>query len=196
MTTTAMRPDMYTIRPGGTADRDEVADMIRARAEWMRKHGHGRWATWARDAGVLADQLGEPDWPTWVVTASQRIVGITTATFETPFLGWTEQEQTEQAVFLQSTVTHPQLAGNSLGVMIAFWALDHAARHGMQWVRRGVLTIGRDNMGLVHYYRSQGWRVARAVVHPRRSDVTVWSLQRPATRQPDLAAQFLQAAPD
>lgn len=186
MTTTTLKPGTYIIRPGKVADRDEVAAMIRARAGWMREHDHGRWASWDRDADVLADQLGEVDWPTWVVTAEDRLVGITTATFETPFLGWTEQEQSEPAVFLQSTVTHPHHAGEGLGIMIAFWALDHAAQNGRQWVRRGVLTIGQDNLGLVRYYRSQGWRVVRALPHPRRSEVTVWSLQRPAERQPDL----------
>lgn len=161
--------------------------MIRARARWMREHGHGRWVGWDRDARVLADQLGEPNWPTWVVTGANRIVGVTTATFETPYLGWTEQEQAEPAVFLQSTVTHPQFAGTGLGIVIAFWALDHAARYGRLWVRRGVLTIDRDNLGLVGYYRSQGWRVTRAVPHPRRAAITVWSLQRPAAHQEEFA---------
>jgi GNAT superfamily N-acetyltransferase len=79
-----------------------------------------------------------------------------------PRLAWTEQEQAEPAVFLQSTVTHPDLAGQGIGVIIAFWALDHAARHGRRWVRRGVLTLGPANRGLVRYYRWQGWRAVRA----------------------------------
>jgi hypothetical protein len=182
-TTTVSKPGTYSIRPGTTADRDEVAEMIRVRAAWMREHDHGRWVSWDRDADVLADQLGDPNWPTWVVTAAHRIVGITTATFETPHLGWTESEQAEPAVFLQSTLTHPHHAGEGLGIMVAFWALDYAARHDRHWVRRGVLTIGHDNLGLVRYYRSQGWRVTRALPHPRRPAVTVWSLQRPAELQ-------------
>jgi GNAT superfamily N-acetyltransferase len=187
MTTTfVLKSEPYAIRPGRRTDRAEVAEMIRARAGWMRERGCGRWSGWDRDADVLAGQLGEPEWPTWVITAADRIVGVTTATFETPFLGWTEQEQTEPALFLQSTVTHPEFAGAGIGILIAFWALDHAARHDRKWVRRGVLTLDHDNLGLVRYYRSQGWRVTRSIPHPRRPKITVWSLQRPAARQLEL----------
>lgn len=103
-----------------------------------------------------------------------------------PGLGWTEQEQAEPAVFLQSTVTDPAHPG--LGMLIAFWALDHAARQGEHWVRRGVLTDGDGgNLGLVRYYHRQGWRVVRAIRHPRKDGITVWSMSRPAERQPWLA---------
>jgi hypothetical protein len=71
---------------------------------------------------------------------------------------------------------------------IAFWALDHAARRGDVWVRRGVLTDGDGgNLGLVRYYRRQGWRVVHAIAHPRKTGITVWSLARPAEQQPWLA---------
>ncbi|GAA1315669.1 hypothetical protein [Saccharothrix xinjiangensis] len=177
----------YLIRQGRTADRDEVADMIRARAAWMRDRGYRRWTGWDRNAEELAVQLGDPRWPTWVLCdAEDGTVGITTAAQDTPLLGWSEHERAESAVFLQSTVTDPRHAGRGLGILIAFWALDHAARQGRDWVRRGVLTIGEDNRGLLRYYRSQGWRVVRAGAHPRRREVTVWSLQRPAERQPNL----------
>lgn len=186
MTITALRSDMFTVRLGVEGDRASAAEMIRARAAWMREHGH-RWKSWDRDADQLADQIGKPDWPVHVLTDGEgHVVGITTPTFETPHLGWTDVEVAEPAVFLQSTVTDPRFAGARLGMIIAFWALDHAAAHGKLWTRRGVLTIGQDNRGLVRYYRSQGWRVVRAIPHPRRPEITVWSLQRPAERQPDL----------
>jgi hypothetical protein len=176
------------MRPGRASDRDQVQAMIRERAGWMREHGQQRWTTWDRGAQALADQVGDPAWPTWVlVTNSDEILGVTTAGRETPHLGWTEQEQDERALFLQGTVTHPRHAGHGLGIVIAFWALDYAAREGMQWVRRGVLTVGDANRGLVRYYRQQGWRVARALPHPRKPGVTVWSLQRIAARQPNPA---------
>jgi hypothetical protein len=155
----------------------------------MRDRNQPSWVGWDRNADVLAAQCAEDDWPTWVVrTERGDVVGVTTTSFVTPFLGWTEREQAEPALFLQSTVTHPRLAGTGLGTAIAFWALDQGARNGRAWVRRGVLTRDRQNLGLVRHYRSQGWRVARAVVHPRRCDVTVWSLQRPTERQDRLAS--------
>lgn len=176
---------MYVIRPAASADRDEVADMIRSRAEWMREHGQGRWVSWLRSADTLAEQIDEPDWPVWVLTTLDGdIAGCTTATNDTPHLGWTEQDQAEPAVFLQSTVTHPRLAGEGVGILIAFWALDLAARRGAMWVRRGVLTDEtRANHGLIRYYRQQGWRVVHSVRHPRKPGITVWSLARRAEHQ-------------
>ncbi|NUT49402.1 MAG: hypothetical protein HOV94_19150 [Saccharothrix sp.] len=177
----------YLMRPGRVTDRVEVAGMIRARAAWMREAGHRRWAGWDRNADELAAQLGDPRWPTWVLCdPAEGIVGLTTAADDTPLLGWSERERAEGAVFLQSTVTDPHCSGRGLGVLIAYWALDHAARQGRRWVRRGVLTAGDDNRGLLRYYRWQGWRVVRASRHPRRPEVTVWSLQRPAEHQPEL----------
>lgn len=43
--------------------------------------------------------------------------------------------------------------------------------------------------------RRQGWRVVRTGAHPRRREVTVWSLQRPAERQPELDGAVRQSRP-
>ncbi|SDC76841.1 hypothetical protein [Actinokineospora iranica] len=180
---------MYVIRPGAPEDREAVATLVGARAEWMRASGLSRWQGWAKTADTLASLVGEPGWPTvWLLTdVNGALLGTTTLGI-TPDLGWTEQERAEPAIFLQSTVTHPAGAGGGLGMVIAFWALDRAARQGRQWVRRGVLSdSGGGNLGLVRYYRRQGWRVVRTVPHPRKpGEITVWSLARPAARQPDL----------
>lgn len=185
--TTATATNAYLVRPGRASDRPEVARLIRARAAWMRDNGHGRWVGWDRNADELAAQVGNDEWPTWVLCDSKSsVVGVTTASHETPLMGWSEDEREQRAVFLQSTVTDPHFMRQGLGVLIAFWALDYAAKEGCGWVRRGVLTVGKDNRGLVRYYRRQGWRVVRAVPHPRRREVTVWSLQRPAEPQPGL----------
>ena len=173
------------MRLGREADRPAAAEMIRSRAVWMRDHGQ-RWKSWYERADLLADQIGTGRWPVFVLTKDHRLVGMTTATFTLPHLGWAEDEIAEPSVFLQTTVTDPSFAGANLGVMIAYWALDYAATNGKRWTRRGVLTIGEDNLGLVRYYRWQGWRVVRAVPHPRKTGVTVWSLQRLAAPQPEL----------
>jgi GNAT superfamily N-acetyltransferase len=176
---------MFEIRRGTEADRPAAAEMIRSRAEWLKAHGH-KWESWAKNADELAEQIGTARFPVFVLTKDEQIVGMTTATFTVPNLGWTEDEIAEPSVFLQTTVTDPGYTGTNLGMMIAYWALDYAAANGKQWTRRGVLTIGRSNLGLVHYYRLQGWRVVRAVEHPRRPGMTVWSLQRPAAPQAEL----------
>lgn len=180
------REALIVIRPAVADDRDGIASLIRRRAAWMRDGGLLRWRGWEIGADVLAGQADDPRWAVWVVVAeSGAVIGVTT-TDVTPELGWTEQERAEPAVFLQSTVTDPAHAG--VGMAIAFWALDFAARRGDRWVRRGVLTDGDGgNAGLVRYYRRQGWRVVRRVGHSRKAGITVWSLARPAERQAWLA---------
>lgn len=159
---------VFEMRFGTEADRPAAAEMVRSRAAWMRERGM-RWGSWDRDADVLAEQIGDPEWPVFVLTKDDQIVGMTTATFDLPDLGWHEDEMSEPSVFLQSTVTDPSFSGVHLGMMIAYWALDYAAANGRWWTRRGVLSIGQDNIGLVHYYRLQGWRVARAIRGVQRS---------------------------
>ncbi len=154
---------MFEMRFGTEADRPAAAKMIRSRAAWMRERGM-RWSSWDRDADVLAEQIGDPDWPVFVLTKDDQIVGMTTATFELPHLGWHDNEIAEPSVFLQSTVTDPSFSGVNLGMLIAYWGARLRGRVVEQWTRRGVLTIGRDNIGLVQYYRLQGWRVAREVL--------------------------------
>ncbi|ONI81332.1 hypothetical protein ALI144C_20795 [Actinosynnema sp. ALI-1.44] len=163
--------------------------MITGRAHWLRDNGYLRWRGWARNADVLPSMVGDPDRPVvWLLTSpDDQVLGMTTLSI-TPDLGWTEQERVEPATFLQSTLTHHAHAGSGLGMVIAFWALDHAARLGDKWVRRGVLSDSEGaNLGLVRYYRRQGWRVVRAVPHSHKPGITVWSLARPAQEQLDLA---------
>ncbi|HVK23361.1 MAG TPA: ASCH domain-containing protein [Actinokineospora sp.] len=174
------------MRPGEPGDRDPLAALVRRRAEWMRDHGHHRWRGLADAADHHGQQVAEPGTDVWVLVDTDGVIlGCTTASTDTPTLGWTEQERADPATFLLSTITDPIRAGQGVGMVIAFWALDHAARQGHHWVRRGVLTDDQGaNRGLIRYYRRQGWRVVRAVAHPRRADITVWSLARPAERQP------------
>ena len=175
---------MYLIRRAAPGDGADVAALVRARADWMRAGGLAAWREWADFAGVLAGRTADPAHPIWLLHAGSRLLGCTTVA-DTPGLGWTERERAEPAVFLQSTVTLPGHPG--LGTVVAFWALDHAARRGARWVRRGVLTAGVRADGLVRYYRRQGWRVVRVAAHPERVGVHVWLLARPAAPQPDLA---------
>ncbi len=101
---------VFEMRPGTEADRPAAAEMIRSRAAWMRDRGQ-RWASWHTRAGQLADQIGTDGWPVFVLEKDRRIVGMTTATFTLPHLGWDEDEIAEPSVFLQTTVTDPSFAG-------------------------------------------------------------------------------------
>lgn len=180
---------MYEMRPGTEADRPAATEMIRLRAACMRARGQ-RWASWHTRADQLADQIGTGRWPVFVLTKDCQIVGMTTATFTLPHLGWAKDEISEPSVFLQTTVTDPRFAGSGLGMMIAYWALDHAVANGKQWTRRGVLTIGGDNIGLVRYYRLQGWRVVRAIAHPNKPGVRSGRCNARLWHIPNFASSF------
>ena len=180
---------MLLVRPIEADDQHAVRELVRARAEWLRERDLGRWRGWMNAAEHLSAQAACPEVPTWAVESVETgsIVGLT-VTAETPALGWTAEEREESAIFLESTVTHPALAGCGVGMAIAFWALDQAARRGVHWVRRGVLTdTAGTNLGLVRYYRRQGWRVVRSAPHPVRAGIAVWSLARPSWSRSDLS---------
>lgn len=184
---------VFVIRPAVAADREAVVALVQARARWMRARGHQGWPSWMLVAESLGDQAAAPGRPVWVLaTPDGTLAGVTTAEAVTPPLAWSADERAESALILHSTVTHPDRAGQGTGTLVAFWALDHAFRHGRVWVRRNVLTSGATDRGLLRYYRSQGWRVVRAVPHPHRPDALVWSLQRPAQPQPDLASVVVE----
>ncbi|MET3425738.1 hypothetical protein BJ973_004950 [Actinoplanes tereljensis] len=80
---------------------------------------------------------------------------------------------------MATTVTHPDYAGQRIGCQLAWWVLDHAARCGRHWVRRGT-----TEPGLVRYYRDiQGWTVVRV---KERDGYTVTGLARAAQLMSDL----------
>ncbi|POM24056.1 hypothetical protein BTM25_26830 [Actinomadura rubteroloni] len=154
-------PSGYLMRPARPDDEDPVAAMIHARAAWMDARGLDGWRDWADAAERLAAQVGDPSVPVWALirTADDRVAGITSVYTDTPSWGWTDAERAESAVFLATTVTDPALRGDRPGHRIAAWALDHAARNGQTWVRRGCF-----GTGLLRYYRDvQGWTLIRTV---------------------------------
>lgn len=138
---------------------------------------------WEADADAIADQSGDPDWTVWVLVHGGQIVGRTAwATDSPPFL-FTDEERAAPALFMHGTVGHPEARG--AGLIMLFWAVDHAHRHGFQWVRRGAAEAG-----LRHYYcEVQGWRVVRAV---RRQGV--WAMSRAAEPQPGIGEFVVEQA--
>ncbi|WP_274562372.1 hypothetical protein [Streptomyces spiramyceticus] len=60
----------------------------------------------------------------------------------TPPWGWTEQELSEPAHCLYTTVTDPAYRVHKPGTLIVLWAVDRAAHEGKDWVRRGCMFPG------------------------------------------------------
>ena len=174
---------MFEMRPARTSDRPQIAALIRARADWMRGRGLPGWEGWHSGADDLAGQAGVDGLAVWALVDSPTgaIVGITSLYEQASPLLWpNESERRQPSFFLATTVTHPASAGHRPGCLIAWWALDRAAREGRMWVRRGT----GPYPGLIAYYRDvQGWRVVRTVQH---QGVTAHALQRRAELQPHL----------
>ncbi|OKI00918.1 acetyltransferase [Streptomyces sp. CB02923] len=148
---------MYVIRPATAADAPAIEAVILARSAWLEERG---LPTWRHSAEDLAGQAENTDGSMWVLTEQDtgRIVGCTTVQQQTPPWGWTEQELAEPADYLYSTITDPADRPHRPGTLIALWAVDHAARTGRSWVRRGCM-----HPSLVHYYETQGFTLLHEV---------------------------------
>jgi hypothetical protein len=150
--------------------------MVTDRTAWMAERG---LRSFRGAAEAVAEQEGADDCPVWVLVEDGSIVGCTTAFDQSPAWASTEEERSRSALFLASTWTAPT-RGRRLGHLIARWALDHAARSGLESVRRGAF-----EPRLMHYYcRVQGWTLLREM---ERRGRTGHIMTRPAERQPALA---------
>lgn len=175
------------MRPAGTADIGPIAAMIRTRAAWMTEHGIHGGPDWADHADTLAAQAAAPGIPVWVLTRDERVVGCTTLLDECPVFLYTDAERAEPAIFLASTVTHPDYAGQGLGSLIAWWSLDLAHHCGYAHVRRGTGPVP----GLIRYYTEvQGWTWLRAV---DRNGTNAHAFTRPAAPQPEIRYRIVAA---
>lgn len=162
---------MFLLRLAQPGDRQAVAEMILARCEWMEQRGMPSWRPSVDD---LASQCDNPYGDVWVMEAPDgRIVARTTTQTQGP-PWWTDEERVEPALYLNTTVTHPDLRDHKLGTMIALWAVDRAAQLGLQWARRDCLWPG-----LVRYYQTQGYILVREV---DRGKYRLYLLHRRAER--------------
>ncbi|GAB3962759.1 hypothetical protein GCM10029978_018910 [Actinoallomurus acanthiterrae] len=165
------------MRPATDGDEKPIVAMTQERADWLETRGLDGEG-WRKFAPEYGCQAADPNFPIWVLTRDDQIVGATSLYEESPSWFWTPEECAEPAYFVASTVTDPAFAGQGLGHLMLRWALDHAARTGKQWVRRGTW-----EQGLVRYYTQvQGWQIVR---ERERGGVTVVGLTRHAELQPD-----------
>jgi hypothetical protein len=167
------------MRPAVAEDQEAIAAMVRARMAWMREQGISDWPRTDADADVVASQAADPNFPVWVLVRAGRAVGCTTLFASTPEWGWTAEELAQSACFLATSFTHPAYRYDRPGRLMAWWALDRAAREGVEWVRRGTFAER-----LMTYYRDvQGWDLVHT---PRRKNHTAYLMARRAAPMPEL----------
>ncbi|RSO50553.1 GNAT family N-acetyltransferase [Streptomyces sp. WAC 06725] len=172
---------MFAMRPATSADIPAIAAVINSRSTWLEERD---MPTWRDSADNLAAQAENSHGAMWVLEDHThfRIIGCTTVQEETPPWGWEPEELAEPAYYLFTTVTDPAYRETKPGTLIALWAVDHAARHGKKWVRRGCMFPG-----LVRYYETQGFTLLHEV---QRTHHRVYLMARRAERLPELKALF------
>ncbi|MFF5258340.1 GNAT family N-acetyltransferase [Actinomadura viridis] len=176
-------PTVLTMRLATSADRPAVAEMIRARCDWMERRGIPSWRPSLDD---LVSQCDNPCEDVWLLEQDgARIIGRITAQTQGP-PWWTEEELAAPALYINTSLTDPAVHGRRLGELMAHWAVDRAARQGLEWVRRDT-----PWPRLAEYNRSQGFRLVREVP---RTHVTLFLLARRAEPL-DLAAWFRTGTP-
>ncbi|MDX3851105.1 GNAT family N-acetyltransferase [Streptomyces sp. AK02-01A] len=173
------------MRPAATSDRPAVAKMIHARCDWMERRG---LPTWRESVDDLAGQCDNPYGDVWLLEMDgSRIVGRTTVQDQGPPWGWTTEERSEPAFYLNTSVTDPALRHLRLGTLMAWWALDRAAGEGREWVRRDCLWPD-----LVRYYEAQGFTLFHEV---ERTGYRLHMLGRRAERIEGLQEWFRTGMP-
>ncbi|MFE4831427.1 GNAT family N-acetyltransferase [Streptomyces sp. NPDC056672] len=144
------------MRPATSADRSAVAELIHARCTWMEQRG---MPSWRESADDLASQCDNPYGDVWLLEMDgSRIVGRTTVQDQGPSWGWTAEERSEPALYLNTSVTDPAVRHLGPGTLMAWWAVDRAAREGRAWVRRDCLWPD-----LVRSYETQGFTLFHEV---------------------------------
>lgn len=170
---------MFAMRPATAADIPAVENLILARSTWLEDRG---LPSWRENAAELALQAENPDGDVWVLAEDGKVIGCTTVQEHTPPWGWTEDELSESAHYLYTSVTDPAYREKKPGTVMALWAVDRAAQQEKQWVRRGCLFPG-----LVRYNETQGFELLHEV---QRTHNKVYLMGRRAEWITDLEERF------
>jgi hypothetical protein len=171
---------MLAMRPATPEDRRALEAMIQARSDWMAEKQLPNWRCWGRHVQELAANCVGRYGDMWVLTEdSDRIVGCTTIlTTAAPWV-WTGSEAEESAFYLNATVTDPAQRHRKLGTLIANWAVDHAARANVSYVRRDC-----TSPALAAYYEKQQFTLVRTVPSP--DGCASYALERKSQIVPEL----------
>lgn len=160
-------------------DKVSVARVVGARCDWMEARGLPSW----RDAvDDLVAQCDNSESDVWVLDdAAAGVIGQTVVQEVGPPFGWTDAERAESALYLSGSVTDPAAKMLRPGSLIAWWAVDLAARQGVPWVRRHA-QVPR----VAAYDQAQGFDLVR---EEQRTHARLWMLARRAERL-DLSQWF------
>jgi hypothetical protein len=167
------------MRPARTSDKTAVARVVGARCDWMESRGLPSWRGAEDD---LVAQCDNPEGDVWVLDDEDAgVIGQTVVQEQGPPFGWTDAERAESALYLSGSVTDPAARALRPGSLIAWWAVDLAARRGVPWVRRHAQVPQ-----VAAYDQAQGFDLVR---EEQRTHARLWMLARKAERL-DLSCWF------
>jgi hypothetical protein len=169
-------------------DKVSVARVIGARCDWMEARGLPSWRGAVDD---IVAQCDNPEGDVWVLDdEATGVIGRTVVQEVGPPFGWTDTERAESALYLSGSVTDPAAKMLRPGSLIAWWAVDLAARQGVPWVRRHAQVEQ-----VAAYDQAQGFDLVR---EEQRTHARLWMLARKAERldlSPWFGPQFSQGTP-
>lgn len=176
---------MRLAKPEDSAD---VARLVDARCDWQEGRGLPSWRG-ARDD--LVGSCDNPEQDVWVlVDEAAGVIGQTTVQEVGPPFGWTDAERDEPALYLSGSVTDPAAKALRPGSLMAWWAVDRAARLGVPWVRRHAQVPE-----VAAYDQSQGFELVR---EEQRTHARLYMLARKSERldlSPWLGPEFREGTP-
>ena len=178
---------MYTMRPAQSADRPQIRELVTARSQWLFNRG----VIALPNPAVSRSLAGERDTDgrplVWVCHDEDDVLrGVASLLSVMPDGTWRGDEMKEHALLLTGTWTDPLARSDRLGALMAWWALDYAAKQGVTWLRR--LT---SSSRLLEYHQQQGWTFQRTA-HSGRAPQHL--LTRRALPVPGLRALITESA--
>ena len=163
---------MLQMRLARPSDKTAVARVVSARCDWMEARG---LPSWRSAAGDLVAQCDNPEGDVWVLDDEDAgVVGQTVVQEQGPPFGWTAAERAEPALYLSGSVTDPAAKAQQPGSLIAWWAVDLAARQGVPLVRRHAQVPQ-----VAAYDQAQGFELVR---EEQRTHARLYMLARKAER--------------
>jgi len=152
------------------SDKTGVARVVDARCDWLEARGLPSWRG-AKDD--LVTQCDNPEGDVWVLDdEASGVIGQTVLQRQGPPFGWTEAERAEPALYLSGSITDPAAKPVRPGSLMAWWAVDLAAREGVPWVRRHAQVSQ-----VAAYDQAQGFSLVR---EEQRTHARLWMLARKA----------------
>ncbi|MEE1798120.1 hypothetical protein ACIQVO_37245 [Streptomyces sp. NPDC101062] len=177
------RPAPYEMREATKADRPQIEELLDQRSKWTVRQRVPFAAVPFRLLQMIG-QHHDPDGARVMVLAEDgHLLGCVVMTPSAPVTeGWSPREMSEPALYLNHACTRPDETSSrgTASSLMALWAGDQAARHGITLIRCSVQSGHVAGM----LCRNRRWTPLRLGMSGAYAPVTL--LQRRAELQPEL----------